>query len=105
MPLEAGLIAYVGLAGIAVGRKGNRGSSTLPPPLTPPMARTAGALLLLVSVLAAMLRFGPALGVVAWTGELCVAGATLVLLMSWRLRWALLLCGPALLAAGILVLV
>jgi hypothetical protein len=102
MPLESGLIAYAALANLALARPKHRPMSPLPLMASPAVARKLGVLLL--SVLAAMLRFGVAQGVVGWIGQLCVAGAVLVLLMSWRSRVALMLGLPALLVAMLVTL-
>lgn len=99
MSLEPGLIAYAALANLAMARKKHRPAPPLPQTALPSVVRGIGILLLLVSAMAAMLRFGAAQGIVAWTGQLCVAGTALVLLMSWRPRAALMLGVPALLAA------
>jgi hypothetical protein len=89
MPLESGLIAYAAFANLAVGIKKHRPKKPVPAMLAPPKARIAGAVLLALSLIVAVLRFGGAQGFVAWVGELCIAGAALVLLMSWRPRLAL----------------
>lgn len=99
MPLESGLIAYAALANLALSRPKHRPMPPLGLMASPAVARKVGVLLLLLSVLAAMLRFGVAQGIVGWIGQLCVAGAVLVLLMSWRSRVALMLGMPALLVA------
>lgn len=77
MPLETACLAYAGLASIAAtGRRFRRAR--------PARLRIAGAALLLLSLAAAIARFGPAQGPVAWTGMLGLAGAALVLILS---RW------------------
>lgn len=98
MPLETGLLSYAALAALALAVKKHRPRNL---PVLPPanVARLAGWTLLALSALVAMLRFGPALGSVAWVGQLCVSGALFVLLLSWRPRLALGLAGPALAAA------
>lgn len=95
MPIETGLLSYAALATLSLAVKKHRPKnlSALPHVTT---ARLAGWTLLALSALAAILRFGPALGSVAWVGQLCVSGALFVLLLSWRPQVALLLAGPAL---------
>lgn len=102
--LEPGLIAYAGLASLAAARAKHWPARHLPAVLSPFQARVAGVLLLLLSLFAALHRFGPAQGTVAWTGQLCIAGVALVLLMSWRFFAALKLAFAALLAAAVLAL-
>jgi len=104
MPLEPGLIAYAGLAGLAAARAKHWPARHVPAALSPVLVRAAGALLLLLSLVAALCRFGPAQGAVAWTGQLCIAGAALVLVMSWRFYAALKLAIVALLIAAALAL-
>lgn len=89
MPLEAGLFAYAGLASLASARKKHRLARSLPGMATPGRARAIGVGLILLSLCVAILRFGAAQGLVAWTGQLCVAGAALVLLLSWHNRVAI----------------
>lgn len=98
MPLETGLLSYAALATLALAVKKHRPKNL---PLLPSttIAKVVGWTLLALSAIAAMLRFGPALGSVAWVGQLCVSGALFVLLLSWRPRLALLLAGSALAAA------
>lgn len=102
MPLEPLLAAYAGLASLAQATKRHR--IALPEGVlsAPAVARAIGVGLLALSLVLAIARFGAAIGPVAWTGQLCLAGGTLVLLMSWRPRLALALALPAL--AGALVL-
>ncbi|MDF0542152.1 DUF3325 domain-containing protein [Sphingobium sp. H39-3-25] len=100
MPLESGLIAYAAFANLAVAIKKHRPKKPVPAMLAPPRARLVGAVLLAISLIVAVLRFGGAQGFVAWVGELCIAGAMLVLLMSWRPRLALSL-GLATLACAV----
>jgi uncharacterized membrane protein len=99
MPLEPGLIAYAGLASLAAARSKHWPARRLPAALSPSMAKVAGVLLLLLSSVIAFQRFGAAQGAVAWTGQLCVAGVALVLLMSWRFDTALKLGIVALMVA------
>lgn len=96
MPLEPGLISYAAFASLALGMKKHRPALPLPMMPSPDHARIIGWGLLVCAVLAAAWRLGPALGVVAWIGQMCVVGAILVLLHSWRPRTALLLAGPSL---------
>jgi uncharacterized membrane protein len=89
MPLEPGLIAYAGLASLAAARSKHWPARRLPAALSPSIAKAAGVLLLLLSSVIAFQRFGAGQSAVAWTGQLCVAGVTLVLLMSWKFDTAL----------------
>ena len=57
--------------------------------ITGRLQRTLAGLLLALSATVAMFRFGAAMGVAAWIGQLSVGGALLVLLLSWRPRLAL----------------
>ena len=91
MPLEAGLFAYAGLTSLAVARKKHRPVRPLRLMPTPEQARLIGVALLALSFAAAIQRFGAAQGVVAWTGQLCVAGTVFVLLLSWQHRMAILI--------------
>jgi hypothetical protein len=84
MPLEPGLIAYAGLATIAAARKKHRRTGNVTTALSPAIAKGIGALLLATSIFVAFRSFGPFQGVVAWTGQLCVAAVVLVLIMSWN---------------------
>lgn len=84
MSLEAGLIGFAGLASLAAAMNRRRFGSALPAALTPPMARILGWGLLSASAVMACLGLGAALGVVAWIGQVSVAGVLLILLMSWR---------------------
>lgn len=74
--------------------------SFLPPA---PTARILGWLLLGLSAVAAIMAFGPSSGWVAWIGQLSVAGALLVLLMSWRPAITPLAAGMALTIAPLLI--
>lgn len=96
MPIEPGLIGYAALASLTLGMKKHRPTPPLPLMPSPQSARLLGWLLIACAAVIAILRFGPALGIVAWTGQLCLGGAALVLLLSWRPRVALLLAAPAL---------
>lgn len=90
MPFETGLLAYAAFANLALVQKKHRPARPLPVMLTPRRARLLGWALLLASLVVALHRFGAAQGIVAWTGQLCVAGAAFVLLLSWNHRTALL---------------
>ena len=67
-------------------------------------AKAIGVLLLALSIIVAFQGFGLALGVVTWIGQICIAGAVLVLLMSWHFHFALRLGMVALLASSALPL-
>ncbi|WP_176594065.1 DUF3325 domain-containing protein [Sphingobium sp. EM0848] len=95
MPLEAGLVSYAALASMALASKKHRSTPPLPIMPSPGMARWAGWVMLILALVVAMLRFGMAQGMVAWIGQMCVAGTGLVLLLSWRPRLALALAAPA----------
>ncbi len=105
MLLEPGLIAYAGLASIAAARRKHWPTWTLPAAISPFGTKAIGVLLLGLSMVVALQKFGPAQGAVTWTGQLCVAGAVLVLLMSWRFYAAMKLGVAALLASFVLALV
>lgn len=85
MPLDAALFAYAGLAGLALGTHQHR-RVALPVigTVEPRTAKLAGGALMALSILAAMLGYGAAQGIVAWVGLLSIAGVCLVLLLS---RW------------------
>lgn len=85
MPLESALIAYAGFAVLALGTQRLRNALTpLAPPVRPVPARVIGAALLGLSLAAAMGRFGPRQGPVAWLGLASLAALALVLVLS---RW------------------
>ncbi|SEJ00125.1 Protein of unknown function [Sphingobium sp. AP50] len=94
MSLETGLIGYAALASLALAVKKYRPSPPLPMLPSPSVARWSGWMLLGLAAIVAVLRFGAGLGVVAWIGQLCISGAALVLLMSWRPRLAYGLAVP-----------
>lgn len=96
MPIEPGLIGYAAFASLALAMKKHRPAH--PIPLMPSLhsARPLGWMLIACAGVVAILRFGGAQGVVAWIGQMCVAGAAMVLLLSWRPRIALLLAPFAL---------
>ncbi len=102
MSIEAGLIGFAALTSLSLAMKKHR-PKLAPPFLPPPLAaRTLGWALLALSAAAAIAQVGPAMGVVTWIGQLCVAGALLVLLLSWRpqltpgLAWVAMICAPLL---------
>lgn len=105
MPLEAGLIGYGAMASLALAAKKHRPTPPLPYMPSPSTARIVGWLLVALSAMAAMLRYGPALGIVAWVGQICVAGALFVLLMSWHARHAFLLGMAGLVAAPFIMMI
>jgi hypothetical protein len=88
MSLEPGLIGFAGLTSLSLTMKKHRGA--LPPParLTPGRARVLGWVLIAASVALACAGFGVGMGIVAWIGQLSVAGVLLILVMSWRPNWA-----------------
>lgn len=103
MSLETGLISYAALASLALVVKKHRPSPPLPAMPSPRTARLTGWLLLAVALVVAMLRVGPEQGIVTWIWQMCVAGAILVLLLSWRSRLALALAAPSLALAALLI--
>lgn len=102
MPFEAGFISYAAFASLTLAMKKHRPSPPLIVMPSPDQARIIGWLLLAVAATLAMWRFGPALGVITWIGQMCVMGGALVLLQSWKPRQALLLAVPAL-AVGLIL--
>ena len=84
MSLEAGALGFVGLTCLSLAMAKHRSKAGLRVLPRPAVARIMGWLLLALSVIAAIAASGPAMGVVIWLGELSVAAALLVLLMSWR---------------------
>jgi hypothetical protein len=99
MPLESALIGYAAWASLAIAYK--RGLPQTPPRITPPprTAMISGYVLLALSAITAIVRFGPPIGVVAWLAELSAAGALIIVILSWRPKLALALAVPALAAA------
>jgi hypothetical protein len=88
MSLEAGVVSFAALTCLALAMPKHRtkmASGALPPPRA---ARILGWALLAVALATAVARFGPAFGVVAWIGQISIAGALLALLMSWRPAYA-----------------
>lgn len=84
MSVEAGLIAFAGLTCLSLAMKKHRAKVRVRHIPSSTVTRTMGWLLLGVSFVVAIFAFGPAMGVVAWMGQLSVAGAILVLMMSRR---------------------
>lgn len=84
MSLEPGLIGFAGLTSLSLTMPKHRGA--LPPParLSPGRARVLGWVLIAASAALACAGFGVGMGVVAWIGQLSVAGVLMILLMSWR---------------------
>ncbi|MFZ3006486.1 MAG: DUF3325 family protein [Phenylobacterium sp.] len=101
MPLEPGLIGFAALTSLALTMKKQRSALILPVRLRSGALRALGWALLGLAAAMAVWRFGPGMGVAAWIGQLSVAGAALVLLISWRpalvpgLALAALACVPA----------
>lgn len=104
MSLEIGLFAYAGVAAVALGTHQHR-RLALPyvGTLQPGTARTAGVVLIVLSLVAALASFGSSQGIVAWIGVVCVAGLCLVLLLS---RWprGALLAAPVFAAFAVLAM-
>ena len=99
MPFDSGLISYAAFASLALATKkhGNSlGWSALPPQR---VLRVLGWALLAVSAIVAVARLGPALGVTAWIGQMCVAAPLLVRMLSWRPRLSAILAGVSLVCA------
>lgn len=101
MLLEPGLIGYAALASLTLAMKKHRPVPQLPAMPLPALARAGGWLLLALSAAVAIVRFGPVVGVAAWIGQLCIAGAMLVLILSWQPRRALALA-PLFALSGLL---
>lgn len=104
MSVEAGLIGFAALTCLSLAMKKHRtrvAPGFLPPTLA---ARVIGGLLLGASAVAAMSAFGPSVGWVAWIGQLSIAGAFLVLLMSWRPAIAPFAAGVALAMTPLLLI-
>lgn len=100
MSVEPGLVGFAGLAALAMATTRRRPATRIPwPPKG--VSRLFGWFLVGLSALIAWLAAGPAIGTVAWIGELSVAGALLVLLLSWRPETAPLAAVLALAAAPI----
>lgn len=99
MPYESGLIGYAAFASLAMAMK-KHGSSLAWSGLPSRRAlRVLGWTLLAFSAVVAVAQLGPALGVTAWIGQMCIAAPFLVLLLSWRPRLATILAGPSLICA------
>jgi len=94
MSIETGLISYAALAFLALTQTKHRIRAACP--LSPRMAALMGGTLLALAAAVAIRRLGLPFGLTAWVGQLCVAGAALVLLMSWRPNYAPPLAGVAL---------
>lgn len=88
MPIETGLVSYAALTVLALAMKKHRAQVAAQLLPSPRAARIAGWAMLALSAAAAVAHFGPAVGVAAWVGQLCLAGAALALLLSWRPRLA-----------------
>jgi hypothetical protein len=103
MPVEGALLAYAGFAHLARATHRYRDARALSF-LSQPAHRLAGAVLLILSFIMSLVRFGAAQGPVAWTGMLCLAAAAMVLLLS---RWprvafsGALVAVPAAMLAGL----
>lgn len=102
MPLEPLLAGYAGFVSLALAMKKHRPADLATRLPSPRLARMLGWVLLALSFALALWRLGTAIGPVAWTGQLCLAGAAFVLLQSWKPRAALALAPLAL--AGLCLL-
>ena len=99
MPFESGLIGYAAFASLGLAMKKHGSSlawSGLP---SRRVLRVLGWTLLAFSAVVAVAQLGPALGVTAWIGQMCVAAPLLVLLLSWRPRLATSLAGASVICA------
>lgn len=105
MPFETCLIAYAAFASLTLSMHKHRPKPPLPLMPSPFAARVAGWMLLVCVGVAAIDQFGWAQGMVAGVGQICVGGAVMVLVLSWRPRVALQLAPVALTAGLIGVLV
>ncbi|MDG2527206.1 DUF3325 domain-containing protein [Caulobacter endophyticus] len=102
MPYESGLISFAAFTCLALSMKKHRsGLEPLALP-SPGVLRVLGWGLLALSAGVAVFRLGGALGVTSWIGQMCVAAALLVLLMSWRPRAATVLAGVGLICTPFL---
>lgn len=104
MPLEPGLLAYSALASFALAHKKHRPHPPFQLKGSTSTEKGKGIILLLISAMAAMLRFGPAMGAVAWVGQICLAGAILVLFLSYNPHQALKMRIPALTGAAVMLI-
>lgn len=88
MSPETGLIGFAALTCFTLAMPKHRAG--IPPSAfpTPRVIRSLGWILLVVGAIVVIAQEGWAFGVVAWIGQLSVAGACLVLLMSWRPAYA-----------------
>ncbi|MEW5685225.1 MAG: DUF3325 domain-containing protein [Pseudomonadota bacterium] len=84
MSPEAGLISFAALTCLAAAMKKHRTGLTLPAQASPRGVRILGWTLLALAAAVGVRQAGVAMGLTAWIGQLCVAGAILVLVMSWR---------------------
>lgn len=104
MPYDSGLISYAAFASLALATRKHGhslGWSALPPQR---VLRILGWALLALSAMTAVARLGPALGVTAWIGQMCVAAPLLVLILSWRPRLSAILAGVSLVCALFIVI-
>lgn len=104
MSLETGLIGFAALTSLALATPRHRARLAAIGPAPPVVARVAGWILMALSTVAAIAALGPAFGLVAWIGQLSIAGALLVLLLSWRPAYAAPFAAGALGLALLLVI-
>ena len=96
MSLDPALAGYAGLVCLALAMKKHRQQPASPILPSPRVAGSLGWGLLALSLVLAVRSFGAVQGSVEWIGQLCLAAAALVLLMSWRRSLAFALALPAL---------
>lgn len=88
MSPETGLIGFAALTCLTLAMPKHRLGIPVAAFPTARVTRGLGWILLVVSAIVAIAQDGWAFGVVAWIGQLGVAGACLVLLISWRPAYA-----------------
>ncbi|PZQ65419.1 MAG: DUF3325 domain-containing protein [Phenylobacterium zucineum] len=102
MSPEAGLISFAALTCLAAAMKKHRTGLALPAQASPRGVRILGWVLLALAAAVAIRQTGLSMGLTAWIGQLCVAGAILVLVMSWRPAFAPVLACVALASTPLL---
>lgn len=88
MSPETGLIGFAALTCLTLAMPKHRLGMPVSAFPTARVMRGLGWILLVVGAIVAIAQEGWAFGVVAWIGQLGVAGAALVLLISWRPTYA-----------------
>lgn len=96
MPYESGLIGYAAFTSLALAMKKHGSGLAWTSVPSRQALRLLGWILLALSAVLAVAPLGPALGVTAWIGQMCLAALFLVLLLSWRPRLAVLLAAASL---------